>query len=456
MIEAASSNAPGRVNLMGEHTDYHEGFVLPIVIPQRTHTAVQRRPGRRVRAWSSAVAGGWQEYEVGRECPGRGWLDYVQGVTVTLARNGVTVPGFDVRIDSAIPLGAGVSSSAALAVSLLRALRTLLTLELDDVALAQMAQAVETDFVGAPVGIMDQIASSLGRDGEALFLDTRTLAVQRLPLPPSIELVIIDSAIPHAHAGGEYATRRRESFEAAALLGVHRLRDLDTTALPEIAVLPPLLSRRARHIVTENQRVVDAAQALRNGDALHLGRLFSASHASMRDDYETSTPEVDTLVAIAEGHHDIYGARLTGGGFGGAVVMLARRGCGEVAGAAIRDAYREQTGQTAVLLVPSIWDGRKQIEGRQETKRGTVREVGPAMSQLLGPGRPDDVICLSHLRWDFVFQRPQHLMTRCARDRRVFFVEEPIVDDALTTHQLDVQRSKSGDGRRSSPSAQAE
>ena len=352
MADAASGEAPGRVNLMGEHTDYHDGFVLPTVIPQRTRATVERRRPRRVRASSASLGGAWEEYELGAEVPGRGWLDYVQGVTVTLARRGIAVPGFDVRFESAVPLGAGVSSSAALEVSLLRALRKLLDIEIDDVTLARIAQAVETDFVGAPVGIMDQIASSLGREGEALFLDTRSLAVERVPLPPSIEMVVIDSAVPHAHAGGEYAVRRRESFEAADLLGVERLRDVDTTALPRIARLSPVLSRRARHIVTENQRVLDAVQALRAGDALRLGALFRASHASMRDDYETSTADVDALVTIAQRHRGVYGARLTGGGFGGAVVVLTTIGCGRIVGRAIRDAYRKQTGRDAVLLVP--------------------------------------------------------------------------------------------------------
>lgn len=352
MTEVASADAPGRVNLIGEHTDYHEGYVLPTVIPQRTQVRLSLRRDRRVRASSAAFGGGWEEYEAGREARGRGWLDYVQGVTATLARHGVPVPGFDVRIDSTIPLGAGVASSAALEVSLLRGLRTLLALELDDVRLARLAQAVETDFVGAPVGIMDQMVSSLGRDGEALFIDTRTLAIERLPLPPSIDVVVIDSGIPHAHAGGEYVTRRRESFEAAALLGVARLRDVDASALPRIDALPPILARRARHVVTENARVLEAVAALRAGDAPRLGALFAASHASMRDDYQTSTPEIETLVGIGQGHADIYGARLTGGGFGGAVVLLATAGKGRAAAQAICAAYARQTGRAASVLVP--------------------------------------------------------------------------------------------------------
>jgi galactokinase len=353
MADEVAASAPGRVNLIGEHTDYHDGYVLPTVIPQRTHAHLVQRRDDRVRARSTAFGDEWQEFVIGREARGRGWLDYLQGVTATLGRHGVTVPGFDARIESTIPVGAGVSSSAALEVSLLRALRALLGLHVDDVAVAMMAHAVETQFVGAPVGVMDQMASSLGRIGEALFLDTRTLAVERLPLPASIELLVIDSGITHAHAGGEYVTRRRESFEAARLLGVEKLRDLDTTALARIARLPDTLARRARHIVTENQRVLDAIVALRAGDARALGLLFTASHASMRDDYDVSTPEIDELVSIANRHHNIDGARLTGGGFGGAVVMIAKAATGRETAEEICNDYRCRTGRQGTVLVPA-------------------------------------------------------------------------------------------------------
>jgi galactokinase len=353
MPDQASADAPGRVNLIGEHTDYHHGYVLPTVIPQRTSVHVTRRADRRIRASSAAVDdGAWVEYEAGRETRGRGWLDYVQGVTATLARHGVDVPGCDVRIESSIPLGAGVSSSAALDVSLLRALRTLLTLDFDDVMLARLAQEVETEFVGAPVGIMDQMASSLGRDGEALFLDTRSLAVERVPLPASIEIAVIDSGITHAHAGGEYRTRRRESFEAAARLGVDHLRDVDVKRMPEIDALPPVLARRARHIVTENARVLAAVDALRSDDPVLLGALFDQSHASMRDDYETSTAEIDVLVSLSQEHGDVYGARLTGGGFGGSVVLVARAGRARSTASQVAGEYQRRTGRNAVVLVP--------------------------------------------------------------------------------------------------------
>ena len=348
----AAADAPGRVNLIGEHTDYHDGYVLPTVIPQRTRVELVRRTDERVRVWSAGVSERMEEYRVGHETPGRGWVDYIQGVTVVLSNINPVLSGFDVRIQSTIPIGGGVSSSAALAVSLLRVLRGVLGLSYNDVALAKLAQSVETDFVGAPVGIMDQMASSLGRDGEALFLDTKTLTFQRIPLPVRTELVAIHSGVTHRHAGGEYAVRRRESFEAAALLGVERLRELTISALPRLTALPAVLARRARHIITENDRVLRAVEALALGDVGTLGALFTASHASMRDDYEVSTSAVDTLVSLGQRDPDVHGARLTGGGFGGAVVMLVRMGMAQQVARRILKEYSDATGNRGVVLVP--------------------------------------------------------------------------------------------------------
>jgi galactokinase len=328
------------------------------VIPQRTRVRLAPRGDRIVRAESATFGATVVDYELGCEAPRRGWIDYVQGVTAVLARQGAALTGFDLQIESTVPAGAGVSSSAALEVSLLRALRAAYSLPLDDVAIAKVGRAAETDFVGAPVGIMDQMAASVARDGEALFLDTRTLAAERVPLPPALDLVVIDSGITHTHAGGAYVDRRRESFEAAARLGVEKLRDVSVADLPRIEALPPLLARRARHIVTENQRVLEAVVALRAGDLPRLGALFHASHASMRDDFEISTPEIDALVRIADADADVYGSRLTGGGFGGAVVVLAQRPGGAAAAARICGAYRSATGRAGSVLVPGTVLGR--------------------------------------------------------------------------------------------------
>jgi galactokinase len=350
----AKADAPGRVNLIGEHTDYHLGPVLPAVIPLRTRVAVTGRADRHVRVSSSSFAGDVATYELGAEAPRRAWVDYVQGVTAILTRLGVPLAGFDASIDSDVPPGAGLASSAALEVSLLRALRSLFGFDLDDVALARAGQRVETEFVGAPVGIMDQMAASLGRDGEALCIDTRTLDVERVPLPASVELLVIHSGLTHAHAGGGYVERRRESFDAAQALGVSHLSALDVADLPRLTALPDVLARRARHVITEIQRVREAVDAFRAADLQRIGELFAASHRSMRDDYEISHPDIDALVEAGRAHADIVAARLTGGGFGGAVVMIARAGRARQAGEDVRAAYVRQTGRTGVVLVPPL------------------------------------------------------------------------------------------------------
>ena len=349
----STASAPGRVNLLGEHTDYHEGFVLPAPIPQRTHAAVAARDDRMVRAWSAGAGTRIEQYAIGAETAGRGWLDYVQGLTVALARMRIDLPGFDLHLTSSVPIGGGVSSSAALEISVLRALRARFALALDDVALAKAGRAAENDFVGAPVGIMDQMAASIGRDGEVLFLDTRTLAAERLPLPRTIDLVVIDSGVTHRHAGGDYAARRRESFAAAARLGVPFLRDAGIESLPRLAAMDPLLARRARHVITENQRVLDAVAALRRGDVAAVGRLMNESHASMRDDYQTSTPEIDLLVDIARAYEPVFGARLTGGGFGGSIVAIVSAGRAADVGDAVAHAYASKSGRVATVIVPA-------------------------------------------------------------------------------------------------------
>jgi galactokinase len=345
-------SAPGRVNLIGEHTDYQGGFVLPSVIPQRTWVELAARPDRLVAAWTTASPDGSHEYELGAEHRRDSWLDYVQAVTHVLATAGHSITGFDLWIDSEVPLGSGLSSSAALEIAVLRALRRRFALNIDDIVLGQLAHQAETEFVGAPVGIMDQFVCSVGRENEAVFLDTQTLDYERITLPAQMELIVLNSGVAHQHAGGEYATRRRESFDAAARLGVRRLRDVDATDLPRIDALPSPLNKRARHIVTENARVRNAAHALRAGLPSALGVLFSASHRSMRDDYEVSTPEIDVLVEIAQTDARVYGARLTGGGFGGCIVAVADAGAGASAAARILERYRNETGRAGERLLP--------------------------------------------------------------------------------------------------------
>jgi galactokinase len=346
--------APGRVNLIGEHTDYNGGFVLPTAIPQQTHVELTRRADQRVEARSTndPLPGG---YVLGQESARGDWLDYVQGVTWALRAAGFNTPaGFDLHITSTVPLGAGLSSSASLEVACLRAIRLAFDLkDLDDVRMAQLGQTAENDFVGAHCGIMDQMAASLADSSTALFLDSRSLEFRRIPLPSDADLVVIHSGVTHEISGGDYNARRAECEEAARLLGVPQLRDLTRADLAQVEALPEPFARRARHVVTEDDRVLEAVAALEAADLVRMGELFMASHVSMRDDFEVSAAAVDVLVDVANADADVYGARMTGGGFGGAVVMLTRRGRGGAAGQRIATTYAERSGRVPTLLVPA-------------------------------------------------------------------------------------------------------
>jgi galactokinase len=346
-------DAPGRVNLIGEHTDYNEGFVLPIATPQRTVVTLAPRGDSRARVHSSDIDGAEadQMFIVGDERRTGGWIDYVQGVTSAMRARGWTVRGFDGRIRSDVPLGAGLSSSAALEIAVVRALAAAFDLAIDEIEVARIGHVAETRFVGAPVGIMDQMAASLATADEALFLDTRSLQFERVAIPRTVELVVIDSGITHRHAAGAYRTRRAECDEAARLLGVRALRDVTAADLDRQS-LPEPLQRRARHVISENDRVLTVRDALKRGDVEAVGAMMNASHQSMRDDFEVSTPEIDELVAIARAHSDVVGARLTGGGFGGAIVALAVRGRGTAAAQQIAAAYAAGVQHTPAVLIP--------------------------------------------------------------------------------------------------------
>ncbi|MFO0614434.1 MAG: galactokinase [Polyangiaceae bacterium] len=352
---AVDESAPGRVNLIGEHTDYNGGFVLPTVIPQTTRVFLSPRPGDRARVASLDRPGELMEYTVGRETRRRAWVDYVAGVTRALRERDVALGGFDALIASNVPIGAGLSSSAALEVALARALRTAFELPCSDLDLAAAGHAAENGLVGVPTGRMDQLAVSLGAEHAALLLDTRHLAFERIPIPDTVDVLVLDSGVRHGLTSGDYARRRSECERAARELGVAELRDVEVAA--RVAELPPPLDRRARHVVFENMRVLEAADCLRRGDVVRLGALFSASHASLRDDFEVSVPAVDALVAALQAEsEDVYGARMTGGGFGGAVVALVRSGRGpRVAEAALREHARSFRGASVLV------DGRRRI-----------------------------------------------------------------------------------------------
>ncbi len=320
--------APGRVNLIGEHTDYNDGFVLPLALEQGVAAAVRTRSDDVLRV-HSRHEGEARSVRLGDVAPGEvpGWLGYLAGVGWALAQAGHRVPGLDATIESTVPVGAGLSSSAALECAIAMAWNDLAGLGLDRTALAAAARSAENDIVGAPTGVMDQMASLHGREGSLMFLDTRSMEIEQVPFdlgPHGLALLVIDSRAPHALVDGEYAERRASCQLGAEQLGVKALRDIGIGDLDEaLARLgDDLLRRRVRHVVTEDDRVEQMVTMLRAGaDPRSAGPLMTASHASMRDDFEITVPQVDVAVeaALAAGAH---GARMTGGGFGGCVLAL--------------------------------------------------------------------------------------------------------------------------------------
>jgi galactokinase len=327
--------APGRVNLIGEHTDYNEGFVLPLAIDRYVVLAADRPPAPAgtpanpsIRLQSAALdAGATIEADGSSRAPAPPWTSYVRGVLAGLHRLGVEAGPLDVLIDTSLPLGGGLSSSAALEVATATLIEAASGRLLDPLEKAKLCQKAEQESAGVPCGIMDQYSSIFGRSGAALLLDCRALASETVPLAdPAIAVLVINSRVKHALADGAYAERRAQCEAAAAALGVPSLRDATLDRLERARdALEPVLSRRARHVITENQRTTRAAGAIRAGDWLETGRLMAASHQSLRDDYEVSCPELDWLVAQAGREPGVLGARMTGGGFGGCIVCLARQ-----------------------------------------------------------------------------------------------------------------------------------
>ena len=340
----AVGDAPGRVNLLGEHTDYNDGFVLPIAIAQRTRVAM-RRSGQPAFALHSQGQGGTVHFTLGSP-PAQHFASYVYGCLMQARERGVEIPPLQIHVESEVPMGVGLSSSAALEVATLRCLRELLRLPFDDVLIAQMGQRAEIDYAGVNCGIMDQMASSLADTTRALLLDTRTLERRFVDLPGGSAVLVIDSGIARSLAASGYNQRRAECEQAARLLGVPSLRDV--ASVESLDGLPDTLRRRARHVVSENARVLKAV-ACSGGQ--EFGALMNASHASLRDDYEVSTPELDRLVALLQAHDGVHGARLTGAGFGGACVALCRKPALAQAAKAVLDQYRAG-GQQGTVLVP--------------------------------------------------------------------------------------------------------
>ncbi|HEU4910745.1 MAG TPA: galactokinase [Actinomycetes bacterium] len=340
-------SAPGRVNLIGEHTDYNDGFVLPFAIAARTSVAASLRTDGVLRMRSVQQPAGDVAVSLDDLRPGRpdGWAAYVAGVVWAARESGHRVSGMDLLVDGRVPLGSGLSSSHALECAMAMAVSDLLGLDLGTAELALLSQRAENDFVGAPTGLMDQLASLQCTADHALFLDTRSLQAEQVPLDPSaagLRLVVVDTRVHHSHGDGSYGNRRAACERAAKELGVASLRDVPADGLAaRLGGLDDELRRRARHVVTENARVLEAVAALRARDWEQLGALMVASHRSLRDDYEVSCDELDTAVEVAL-DSGAPGARMTGGGFGGSAVALVPADVTATVGTVVAEAFADR------------------------------------------------------------------------------------------------------------------
>ncbi len=351
-------SAPGRINIIGEHTDYSEGFVMPAAIDRSCVVAIAPNGRDELRVVSlnrqeeAMIDGSFRRTGT--------WIDYVAGVRAALGDAGVEVPGCDLVISGNVPEGAGVSSSAALEVSAMIAMLACAGVAASPVDVALWAQSAEVKYVGMPCGVMDQFISANGMAGHALVVDCRSLSFEPARLPDDVAFVVIDSQVRHRLVDGGYAARRADCEAAAGRLGIRVLRDARLDMLDR-EVLPERLLRRARHVVSENLRVGQTAQALADRNIAKVGELMNASHASLRDNFDVTCAETNQLAAIAADTHGVHGARQMGGGFGGAVLALVNASDTDAASARIIAAYRAQTGIETTAFVCRIGDGAREI-----------------------------------------------------------------------------------------------
>jgi galactokinase len=356
--------APGRVNLIGEHTDYNDGFVLPMAIERETACVGARTADGQVHVHSGATHAGTSFALRDLGPGGPPWANYIRGVVAGFQRLGVRIDGLRLAIESDVPLGGGLSSSAALEVAAATLLETLTGITLDPMSKARLCRQAEHDFAGVPCGLMDQAVVVLARQGHALLLDCRSGDVEHVPMAdPSGAVLIINTNIRHELATGEYARRRSDCEEAARQLGVPSLRDATADQIAS-ATLPPTLARRARHVVTENSRTIGAVAALRAGDWREMGRLMYQSHASLRDDYDVSCPELDIVVDLAAALGEtggVWGCRMTGGGFGGCAVALVDARTVAAISRHLADAYRARTQLEATIFATRPAAGARPI-----------------------------------------------------------------------------------------------
>ncbi len=347
------AHAPGRVNIIGEHTDYNDGFVLPAAIDRAVYIAARPRTDTTVRIVSVDFDARTQ-FELDKlddpDLPA--WSRYPRGVLWWLQGHGHYVPGFDAVIGGDIPIGAGLSSSAAVEVGMIELGLALGGGRMDQVDKALAGVEVEHQFIGMPCGVMDQMASAMGKAGHLLLIDCRTLGAEPIPVPASVSIVIMDTAKQRGLVDSEYAARREQCETAAEKLGVAALRDVTASQVEaNRELLGDILYRRAKHVVTENDRVNLTVVALRAGGLKTVGTALQKSHLSLRNDYEVSCPELDTMVELANAQPGCYGARMTGGGFGGCAVALVENGAVEAFVQAVGPAYTEKTGLNPRLYV---------------------------------------------------------------------------------------------------------
>ena len=360
--------APGRVNLIGEHTDYNDGFVMPAAVAFSTYVAVAPRPDRKLVIHSEEFPGNF-EFDLDHLPERRtgAWCDYVLGVASVLQQRGLKFGGASLLVHGEVPIGAGLSSSAAVEVASALALMSMSETQLPLPEIAKLCQYAENNFVGAKVGIMDQFVSCMGKAGHAFLLDCRSLEFRFVPIPTGIRLVVCNTMVKHDLATGAYNTRRAECEEGARLFAkwdpaVRALRDVSVDLLDQhLHDLPPTIGKRCSHVVRENQRTLDAARLLTEGDLAQVGTLMCESHNSLRDLYEVSCRELDIMVDAAEGLAGFVGGRMTGGGFGGCTVNLVREENAEGFAKGIAERYLQKTGITAQVYLCIAEDGAREL-----------------------------------------------------------------------------------------------
>ena len=358
--------APGRVNLIGEHTDYNEGFVLPVAIDRQIIVAATDREDTLINVYAFDFDQ-WDRFDFQNEISRlqeNTWGNYIRGVVWALLQEGIELKGMDAVIAGNIPIGAGLSSSAAMEVVVGFTLLELSKANMDRKSLALAAQTAENDFVGMRCGIMDQFIACLGQTNNALLIDCRDLTYEAVPLPNQIQIVIVDSGVHRDLVDMEYNERRKACEIAARHFGVSTLRDIDLeTFQSQSHELSPEVYRRAHHVITENARTLSATEAFKADDLHTIGNLMIASHNSLRDDFEVSCPELDLLVEIALSVKGVYGARLTGAGFGGCMVALVGQEAIDNLIAAINEKYSRVSGQQANVYLCKSSEGVSELEG---------------------------------------------------------------------------------------------